>query len=363
MKIRIHLLAAVLAAALLSCDAGLQNELDELKDKNGELKEELAERDAQIAALRETLEGKEADIAAVEAQITALETRKTALEAALAQAEGDAGDLEAELAAVNAALDAKAGELAGSEAAVTFMTRQISLMEAGGKKRDADWFARSDAIAANARSMGGELVTVFLGDGLIIEAVGNQTEEQIKAAMPNIPTARVHVAAMDGATVEEIIWGITRGGWLPTKTAYTVIHAGRAEVEANYAALSGGAAVEIAYSIGMKIGGIYTAVVDKTTDQSGNPSSVIFSGIIPENPINSYNIGYINGNDGIKYGDFGTAIDNSYIKMITPNSSDTFKTIANAFINNQPTYVAGAVPWGGGIFLAGMNLTTGVVFR
>jgi hypothetical protein len=101
-------------------------------------------------------------------------------------------------------------------------------------------------------------------------------------------------------SVEEIKWGIKEGGWLPQKTAHTVVHAGRKEVDDNYAALSGGAAPEIAKSIGQKIGSIYTTLTSETQAQGGNPSSVIFSGIIPENPIDSYNIGYINGNEGIK---------------------------------------------------------------
>jgi hypothetical protein len=116
---------------------------------------------------------------------------------------------------------------------------------------------------------------VFLGDGLIIEAVGGKTEAEIKAMMPNIPTSRVHVAAIDGATVEEIKYGINNG-WLPTKTAYTVVHAGRQEVEDNYAALSGGADPYLSHLIGQKIGSIYTTLTTKTQSQGGNPSSRLF---------------------------------------------------------------------------------------
>jgi hypothetical protein len=157
-------------------------------------------------------------------------------------------------------------------------------------------------------------------------------------------------------SVEEIKWGITEGGWLPTKSAYTIIHAGRKEVEDNYATLSIGADSINAKSIGKKIGSIYTTLISKTQAQGGNPTSVIFSGIIPSNSIDADNINYINGNDGIKSGDFGAAIDNSYIKMITPNSSETFKTIANAFINNQPTYVMAAMLKASDIFLANKKM-------
>jgi outer membrane murein-binding lipoprotein Lpp len=269
---------------------------------------------------------------------------------------GQVNTLTTQRDAAQAALVTEQDKVAARDQTIAFMTRQIDLMEAGGKKRDAVWFAQFDEIVANANSIGNdELATVFLGDGLIIEAVGGKTEAEIKTMMPNIPTARVHVAAMDGASVEEIKWGINNG-WLPQKTAYTVIHAGRKEVEDNYAVLSTGADSVNAKAIGKKIGSIYPVVISKTTTNGGNPTSVIFSGIIPGNPINSDNIYYINGNDGIKYGDFGTAIDNSYIKMITPTQLAAFKGQANANMNGQPTYVATAMLKANGIFLANKKM-------
>jgi hypothetical protein len=110
---------------------------------------------------------------------------------------------------------------------------------------------------------------VFIGDGLILEAVGGKTEEQIKADISNIPTNRVHVAAIEGATVEEITWGIDNG-WPPQKTAYSIIHAGRAEIEANASDLNGSNQSK-AESIGQAIGGIYSSLISKTTALAGNP--------------------------------------------------------------------------------------------
>jgi hypothetical protein len=228
------------------------------------------------------------------------------------------------------------------------MNRRIGLMAAGGKLRDEAWFAKSDAIVANAAAIGSELATVFLGDGLILEALATLdtsadgqpvTEAEIKYGMQNIPTARVHVAAIDGATVEEIKWGIANG-WLPAKTAYTIVHAGRAEV-AGHPELSG-ATQALSESIGKKIGSIYPVLKSHTQEQAGNTTSVIFAGIIPDaaSNVHSDNVSYINGNGGIKSGEFGTDIDDSYIKMMGPISIDAFKAQANARLNNQPTNVA-----------------------
>jgi hypothetical protein len=164
---------------------------------------------------------------------------------------------------------------------------------------------------------------VFLGDGLILEAVGGKTEAEIKTEMSHIPTDRVHVAAIEGATVEEIKYGI-ENGWLPEKTAYTVIHAGRAEVEANENALISGNQ-DLSESIGQKIGGIYTVLIAKTQSQSGNATSVIFSGIIPPSgsSVHSSNINQINGNNGIKSIVPVSNATNQFIAGI--NDADLFK--------------------------------------
>jgi hypothetical protein len=128
------------------------------------------------------------------------------------------------------------------------------------------------AIVANATGIGSELTAVFLGDGLIVEAVGGKSEAEIKGEMWNIPTPHVHVAAIEGATAEEIKWGI-ENGWLPAKTAYTVIHGGQAEVAGNSSTLGTNAGTEtLATSIGANIGGIYTTLTGKSS------TSVIFSG-------------------------------------------------------------------------------------
>jgi hypothetical protein len=216
--------------------------------------------------------------------------------------------------------DSVQAQLNAANADCTFKDRQIELMVAGGKLHDAAWFAEFDKIVSNAQGIGAELTTVFLGDGLILEAVGGKTEAEIKAEMSHIPTARVHVAAIEGATVEEIKYGI-ENGWLPEKTAYTVIHAGRAEVEEHATILEAGPDQALSESIGKKIGSIYTALIAKTTDGGKPATSVIFSGIIPSSPIPA-NTGYINGNNGIK--------------SIFPQPNDSY----NVFNNTNNTSIA-----------------------
>jgi hypothetical protein len=168
--------------------------------------------------------------------------------------------------------------------------------------------------------------------------------------MPNIPTDRVHVAAIEGATVEEIEWGI-ENGWLPTKTAYTIVHGGRAEVMEDTTLT--GISEANSKAIGAAIGGIYDTLKTKRPN-----TSVIFSGIIPpaNHSIPTENINYINGDDGIKSGTFGTAIDDNHIKMIQPASSTGFKNQTNAFINSQPTNVAMNMLKSNSIFLANKKM-------
>jgi predicted nucleic acid-binding Zn-ribbon protein len=288
---------------------------------------EIAELEDAVAALDDKIRGLEDGIAELEGQAETLAGEKAALAGQVQTLSGQKSDLEKELAAANATngeleaeiddLDEELAELntqiAPLQAALTtanetiaLQGRQIDLMKAGGRFRDADWFEKSDGIAARAEAIGSELATVFLGDGLILEALatmdsggdGETSEAEIKTGMANIPTARVHVAAMDGATVEEIIWGI-KNGWLPQKTAYTIVHAGRAEVEANKTDLETGS-VSLGEPIGKKIGSIYPALKAKTQAQGGNPTSVIFSGIIPATSIHEISTNSINGNNGIK---------------------------------------------------------------
>jgi hypothetical protein len=52
----------------------------------------------------------------------------------------------------------------------------------------------------------------------------------------------------------------------------------------------------------------------------------------------------------------GTAIDNNYIKVITPSNTTAFKNITNAFINTQPTYVASAMLKPDNTFLANKKM-------
>jgi hypothetical protein len=142
----------------------------------------------------------------------------------------------------------------------------------------------------------------------------------------------VHVAAIEGATVEEIKYGI-ENGWLPEKTAYTVIHAGRAEIEANASVLSSAAQTR-SEEIGKKIGSIYTALIAKTTDGGKPATSVIFSGIIPPDgsTITSSNINYINGNNGIKsvlpadssYNLFMSSTNTTTVDIFKQDLIDTF---------------------------------------
>jgi peptidoglycan hydrolase CwlO-like protein len=296
---------------------------------------------AQKSALRSQLDNAGADKAAIQSQLDAVNGSISALQSQVGMFQGEKGDLQNQLGTASSTVISLQSQLDNANGSIALMVRQINLMEAGGKKRDAAWFAQFDAIVAHAQSIGSELATVFLGDGLIIEAVGGKTEAEIKTLMPNIPTNRVHVAAIDGATVDEIKYGINNG-WLPQKTAYTVIHAGRAEVEEKETELVTDVGTEaLAKSIGQKIGSIYPVLIDKTNGQAGNPTSVIFSGIIPTNTIHSNNIDYINGNGGIKKGDLGSAIDNNYIKIATgPSDVNGFKNLVNYVMNNQPTYVA-----------------------
>jgi hypothetical protein len=222
----------------------------------------------------------------------------------------------------------------------------------GGLDGEILYVAQHLAIVDNAAAIESNLATVFLGDGLILEAVGGKTSDQIKNEMSNIPTPKVHVAAIEGATVEEIKWGI-ENGWLPTKTAYTVVHGGRAEVMGNESSLttSNQSAAE---PFGVAIGRIYTSLKTVKSD-----TSVIFSGIIPpsDHSIHSDNIYYINGNNGIKSGSFGTDIDNDYIKMMTPNNVTAFKNLVNNLaIKDQPTNVAMSMLKSNDIYLANKKM-------
>jgi hypothetical protein len=187
------------------------------------------------------------------------------------------------------------------------------------------WADQHLAIVANAQAIGTNLATVFLGDGLILEAVGGKDEATIKGEMTHIPTDRVHVAAINGATVEEIEFGINNG-WLPTKTAYSVVHAGRAEVEANQTRLTTDIETDLSKNIGQNIGSIYTTLTIKTAEQGGNPTSVIFSGIIPSTSIHSSNVNMINGDDGIKK---VVPTYDATNMFITPNSANNLNTTAD----------------------------------
>jgi hypothetical protein len=209
------------------------------------------------------------------------------------------------------------------------------------------WVDQHLAIVANAQAIGTNLATVFLGDGLILEAVGGKDDAAIKADMPNIPsTTTTHVAAIEGATVEEIKYGIAKG-WLPEKTAYTIVHAGRAEVEVNQVALAAGQETVLSQNIGENIGSIYPALIAKTAALSGgNSTSVIFSGIIPSTTIEAANVNIINGNDGIKKDtNLAAALtaNTGHVKMIGPPAVVGFIAQVNARLNNQPTYVTKAM--------------------
>jgi peptidoglycan hydrolase CwlO-like protein len=282
----------------------------------------IAAKDAELTSIANKLTA--AGFANVDAVIGELNTARATIIAkneAISEKENQILELTGQKNDAILAKDAAEADVAAKQATINLMTRQIDLMENGGKKRDAAWFAEFDAIVANAQGIGTQLATVFLGDGLILEAVGGKTEAEIRGIMANIPSnTRVHVAAIDGATVEEIKYGI-ENGWLPTKTAYTIVHAGRAEVEENQVALNG-VNEALATSIGQKIGSIYPVLTTKTTAQGGNATSVIFSGIIPTTSIHEYNTSYINGNDGIK-------------KVVPTNNSSQPRSNAN--IDNMIT--------------------------
>jgi hypothetical protein len=269
----------------------------------------------------------------------------------LAEANQDIAELTAEKATLTAEND--------------LLTKQVSLIRAGGRYQEAAWFDQHKAIVDHAQEIGSQLATVFLGDSLINEAVGGKSEAEIKTIYTNISTPRIHVAAIDGATVEEIIWGI-RNGWLPTKTAYTIVHAGRAEIIENITALEGPDDV-LSRQTGVKIGSIYPALIDQTKIQTGtdgiqangNATSVIFSGVVtptsgPGSTIHVDNPPDINGANGIQsvvptdgstpmYNTFISIFNNTDINTLLTNGVfDTRVSILNA--DRSAIRLAGLLP-------------------
>jgi acyl CoA:acetate/3-ketoacid CoA transferase alpha subunit len=227
--------------------------------------------------------------------------------------------LEAAATGDTAALEAAKADAAAKQEAIDLKTRQISALRVGGQYHDKAWFDQHDANVAAARSLGDELTTVFIGDGVIREmwdgASGIIDTATAKGKIPNLKTDRAFVIVAAGDNAGDLKWkvGIRDAGdtvaptsEVPAKPAYIVSHFGRSVVEKSGL---GTADDPVSLEVGTEIG-IFHAFLRILFPDSYH----ITSGIIPANPIGTNNTANINAMIQTKIGATGAA--NQYINTI-----------------------------------------------
>jgi hypothetical protein len=372
-------LAAALAAGVLSCDNALQEENDRLK---GELADKEAQMEAlegekttaetakaaaeariteiqgEIAALNEAagiaaeeLAGKEAELAAAEealeaaqagAEDGALDGAKEALDAAeeaLAGAQEALDAKEAERAAAEEELAEAKGKLAEAEAAIALQGRQISVLEAGGQLHGKDWFDAHDANVAAAAALGNQLALVFIGDKVIADLpVDNITNkpEYVRFKIAGVDAKGTPNNLGDDVpdNAGDLLWRLNddKGeSEMPAKGAIIVSHIGQRLIEQSGLGVTddGGLATELGYEIGK-----FHAKLRQLYPDAGH----ISSGIIPSSSIGANNTGNINNQIQGAIG--GTNAYNQYIPTVETSNITSVQNGTNILLASMSTNVA-----------------------